>query len=156
MKRPCVYVARNESGDILYIGMTLVFRSRIDAHGCYSAWFDQCRTVDIVHCETKRAAANLEKSMILEFRPPFNVAYLVPPKRTKIACAFVKKKIAYAIFRSHVSAVLGRSGGNIDDDHLRQIVNGDSPYYRRSDDYRHACKVLCLPLSENEYFGLFK
>jgi len=156
MKAPCVYIAKDVDGVVLYIGMTLNFRSRIDAHGKSSAWFEKCKTVEIVHCESRRIAFDMEKSLILKFKPSFNVAYLVPPEKRKISCAFVKKRMAYEIFRSHVSSAVARSGGNVLDERIKSIMDGKSPYRMMRDDYSYACKSMCLPLASEEYYGLFK
>jgi excinuclease UvrABC nuclease subunit len=156
MKKPCVYIAKCKDGDVIYIGMTLNLKTRMDGHNALSTWFDDCHSIEIVHCKSKDDALGVEKSLILKFRPKFNSIHVIKNKKTRLPCSLTKRRIVAGIFKSHLRSAISRSGDNINDKRLNDIAYGKVNIMTMRQHYSYACSKMCMPLSADEYYGLFK
>lgn len=71
-----VYLARTQTNDVLYVGMTSNLWSRLGQwHRLRaSSWWNEADHVEWRYCETESEARRLERALIIEHRPPHNVA----------------------------------------------------------------------------------
>jgi excinuclease UvrABC nuclease subunit len=153
----CVYVARDANKKIIYVGMTLSLKTRISAHKRLSSWFEICQNIEIIHCKTKKIAADTERSLIEEFLPKFNKAFTGNAQRPKYYCSITRRKVAYEIFRSHLIEVFSKQSCNIEKDEvIARILSGSNSFMHARRDYNYVCKKICMPLTCKEYYDLFK
>ncbi len=79
MSGACVYVQRSEDGTVLYVGMSMFFGERLKSHASVSPWFKKVTQVDIVHCESRAHALDMEAHLITAMKP----IHTKPSKRHK-------------------------------------------------------------------------
>lgn len=72
-----VYLYRNSSQEIIYIGITYDIKTRDRAHR-RGKFADLIDSREEILCVNRKEAAALEKQLILEYKPPFNKYYLTP------------------------------------------------------------------------------
>lgn len=71
-KRPhVVYRAYDVYGDLLYVGISLDFRARANAHRT-SQWWSQVTRIDIEHMPDRDSALAREARLIALFLPTYN------------------------------------------------------------------------------------
>lgn len=68
-----VYKFYDAEENLLYIGQSSNFASRVGQHVNNSDWFDRVARADITHCEDSREANALERRWIKIFNPPHNI-----------------------------------------------------------------------------------
>lgn len=72
---PGVYVFRDESGRVLYVGKSVSLRSRARSHFCAPAgWTERAEIVDYRPTNSELGALVLENRLIKQWRPPGNTA----------------------------------------------------------------------------------
>ncbi|MGN0035059.1 MAG: GIY-YIG nuclease family protein, partial [Coriobacteriales bacterium] len=79
---PGCYLWKNAAGEILYVGKAKVLRARMkqyvqgtDERAKIPFMMEQVASFDYVVCSTETEALVLEKNLIQQFHPPFNVDY---------------------------------------------------------------------------------
>lgn len=70
--RTCLYRHYNENGDLLYVGVSLNLAARLNQHATTSQWFHQIFRVEVEWFDTREAALNAERAVIVLERPLFN------------------------------------------------------------------------------------
>lgn len=74
-KQPtALYRAYSESGELLYVGISLSVMSRLSSHKNSSAWFNSAATIDIEYHPTRTGALAAEKQAIQTECPVHNKA----------------------------------------------------------------------------------
>ena len=82
-RQPGVYFFYGAHGELLYIGQSLDLRARIGSYRHVAQENHQRRTLRLIHrvvkiewkqCATQEEAIELERTLLLEHRPPFNRA----------------------------------------------------------------------------------
>lgn len=76
-----VYVAHGALGyeDTLYVGQTHNPTHRLSTHRKQSEWWGFMRRVDFYRCATRTEALALERRLIRELRPRYNVMHALEP-----------------------------------------------------------------------------
>ena len=84
-EEPGVYVVRNASGQVIYVGKSVRVRSRARAHfaasSTESGWVAQAETVEHEHTVSELGALLLESRMVRRLRPPGNARLKSDPDR---------------------------------------------------------------------------
>lgn len=70
-----VYRYFDRDGILLYVGITGRGMSRNSEHNKSKDWWPYVTRQEVDHCKTRRAALNLERETIRQFRPPFNTQH---------------------------------------------------------------------------------
>ena len=78
-----VYIARNESGDVLYVGCTTHIETRMSHHRNQSAWFDQATQITVENFDSINVARQTETQYIKQWAPPFNIHHAGHPRRRR-------------------------------------------------------------------------
>ena len=67
-----LYRLFSRTGELLYVGMTLNFFSRLDNHRSGKPWWLDVRTVTVIPYPTRREAEDAERAAIIHERPKWN------------------------------------------------------------------------------------
>ena len=67
-----VYLAYDREGRLLYVGITLGFRSRMGTHRASSEWWPETTRLEVEHYPDRRAALARESEVIGTLVPPYN------------------------------------------------------------------------------------
>jgi hypothetical protein len=67
-----LYRHRNETGTLLYVGVSLRSMSRLMQHSKDARWFDKISRVDLQHFADMKSAREAERIAILVERPRYN------------------------------------------------------------------------------------
>lgn len=70
-----VYRYFDKRGLLLYVGITRRGISRNSEHNTSKSWWQYVVRQEVDHYETRKAAHNIEKELIRQYRPPFNVQH---------------------------------------------------------------------------------
>lgn len=70
-----VYTYFDEHGVLLYVGITKRRTQRQTEHNGSKAWWKYVVRQEVDHYPTRERAARVEKALIKEFRPPFNIQH---------------------------------------------------------------------------------
>jgi predicted GIY-YIG superfamily endonuclease len=124
-----VYRAKDESGSVLYVGMTSNPTQRQATHACNAPWRDLSGpSLEWVEFETRQDASAFEKAEIARLRPKFNkacnpdvvtlksddlvgISFLVPTdllkawKRLALDRGASLKKLITTTLREHISEI---------------------------------------------------
>jgi GIY-YIG catalytic domain len=68
-----VYVAREESGRVLYVGTTTDIKARLATHARKAPWWNSKSHVDVLELDSAARAAAAENDLICELDPPYNI-----------------------------------------------------------------------------------
>lgn len=72
---PCsVYRAYDETGQLLYVGITETGVSRLDSHRLHSAWWPLTTRIELDHYPDRACARSVEAAIIDVWHPPYNAA----------------------------------------------------------------------------------
>lgn len=74
MSTAAVYACNDATGRSVYIGHTEHVSDRIDDHRTRAAWWPQVASVDVYPCDSREVAVYLERNLIRECGPLYNVA----------------------------------------------------------------------------------
>lgn len=78
--QPCdLYLFYDIDGNLLYVGISLSAVARASQHRSNAAWWRRVARMDVVHCVSRRHAAELERATIMGRRPMYNVVYNSDP-----------------------------------------------------------------------------
>ena len=69
-----VYIARQRRA-VLYVGITGRNLRRLHAHARASAWWPRATKIELRHLPSREQAEELERKLIAECAPPFNVRH---------------------------------------------------------------------------------
>ena len=100
-----VYKYFDKNGVLLYVGITGRGASRNSEHNKSKEWWQYVTRQEVVHYTTRRAALNIERQLIQQHRPPFNVQHNPGHAETRDAyLTFISSSIpmdaAYLLSRS--------------------------------------------------------
>ena len=70
-----VYRYYDKRGLLLYVGITRRGTARNSEHNASKSWWQHVVRQEVSHYSTRRAAHNMEKELIRQYRPPFNVQH---------------------------------------------------------------------------------
>ena len=82
-----IYKCHDETGAILYIGVTSRGEKRISEHARHKAWFQYVSLVTYEYCDSVREARDREIALITEHAPPYN-GRAVPYGHAPLALTF--------------------------------------------------------------------
>lgn len=68
-----LYRCFDEGGALLYVGVAISAKARLQSHKRYAAWFDQLARVTVETYPTRDAALDAERTAIAAERPRHNV-----------------------------------------------------------------------------------
>lgn len=71
--RHCIYILRDDAGQVLYVGQSLNVAQRLSNHKRSQSWWPEVEAIEIQHCETKADMDALEMRLISELWPLHNV-----------------------------------------------------------------------------------
>ena len=125
-----LYRAKDETGVVLYVGITDNPVRRQARHACHAPWKDlSVGSLDWVEFGTRKEAADFEKAEIARLRPKFNKA-LNPDVPTTAAAKGERSQISFAIDKQLHSALKKLA---IDDGVTLQQLIIDSLHQRLAD-----------------------
>lgn len=67
-----VYIARDASGQVLYVGSSGDISSRLLSHKVASVWWDEAATIERIATDSRHMAYHRERQLIKELDPPHN------------------------------------------------------------------------------------
>jgi predicted GIY-YIG superfamily endonuclease len=70
-----LYRHYDSEDNLLYVGISTNLTSRLAAHRAYSEWFDKITTIKIETYKNLSELRNIEKKIILEEKPVFNILH---------------------------------------------------------------------------------
>jgi DNA polymerase-3 subunit epsilon len=107
---PGVYLFRNASGQLLYVGKSVALRTRARSHFATSApaegWTEQAAIVDHLPTSSELGALVLEHRLIRELRPPGNVVHKHDDPYVYLRC---RLDIAYPVLEVAREPASGRA-----------------------------------------------
>lgn len=68
-----VYLAYGRHDELLYVGLSLRFSERVSQHKDDKSWFRDIDRVRLLHCDSREHAHELERRLIQEREPLYNV-----------------------------------------------------------------------------------
>lgn len=106
-----VYTIRDESGAVLYVGMTGRLGQRLADHARSKPWFTPSVAVAVEHLPDRASAARVEARRIRELQPIHNVALKKssPRQRAQLTEQFLARLAALPMHEHAVAAAIGVS-----------------------------------------------
>lgn len=82
MVKTSLYRAYSADEELLYVGISISFLTRLGQHRRGAFWFEEVATIKVRHFDSRAAAAPAEASAIVAEKPRYNAQHSAsPPKR---------------------------------------------------------------------------
>jgi predicted GIY-YIG superfamily endonuclease len=144
----------NSQNDLLYVGISMNFASRIRSHKSERDWFTQIASITLEHYETREDAVEAEKQAITQECPRHNVAHnqaraetlSVDALKTDYHCAHI-----FANALMQVSDAIGLRSISVEviNDFCELIATGIDKR-----DYCTSCRDLGVSFHQNVYLPI--
>ncbi len=86
-----LYRLRAANGDLLYVGITRDFPTRLKQHSADKGWYDEVRQIELVYVDgTRRQIEAIERAVIKAEQPRFNKQHNVPEGRVQLGARAVR------------------------------------------------------------------
>ena len=109
--RTALYRHYDESGNLLYVGVSLSPITRTAQHSCSAPWFNSISRIDIEWHENRKDALIAERSAILSENPSCNIALVgvdIIDKSAPIAARFLTEYMSSnGISAAHLASQVG-------------------------------------------------
>lgn len=140
--------------DLLYVGISMNFASRIRSHKSERDWFTQIASITLEHYETREAAVEAEKQAITQECPRHNVAHNQARAQTLSVDAFRTDYDCAPIFANALMQVSDAIGlwsisGEAINDFCELIATGIDKR-----DYCRSCRDLGVSFQQNVYLPI--
>ena len=88
-----------EDGELLYIGISVSFLSRLGQHEKHSPWFDRIYSVTVEHFDTREEALKAERDAIKSESPTHNKHHKVTQGETRFEADQSRERLAARLVR---------------------------------------------------------